>query len=243
MRRLLVLLLSCCLPVAQAARPAPADIAVLVTLHQLHAEVPAYSQAALAAAIERLAPDALCIEVRPDHYAARAPEPNKVEYPGVVYPLIDAHHYRVYPMEPASPRYEAILQPYLAANRTFAEGQPQAAAAFSAHGEALYAALRAYWSSPARVNDAVTDAQMRAKHALQAGLVGDGERAGWDAWNGEFLAAVTRAAHDNPGKRIVVLVGAEHGYWLRVALAKTPGVRLLDTAALLATPADGGPSA
>lgn len=237
MRRLLALLLSCCLPLAQASRPAPADVAVLVTLHQMHAQVPAYPQAALAQAIERLAPDVLCIEVRPDHYAARAPEPNKVEYPGVVYPLIDARHYRVYPMEPASPRYEAILQPYLAANRAFAEGQPQAAAAFSAHGEALYAALRAYWTSPARVNDAVTDAQMRAKHALQAGLVGPGEATGWEAWNGEFLATIARAARENPGKRIVVLVGAEHGYWLRAALAKTPGVRLLDTAALLAAPA------
>lgn len=77
---------------------------------------------------------------------------------------------------------------------------------------------------------------MRAKHALQAGLVGEGERAGWDAWNGEFLATVERAARENPGKRIVVLVGAEHGYWLRDALSRAPGVRLLDTAALLAEP-------
>ena len=127
-----------------------------------------------------------------------------------------------------------ILGPYMQANRLFGEAQPQAAAAFSAHAQSLYAPLRAYWTTAARVNDGVTDLQMRAKHALQEALVGDGERAGWDAWNGHFLEVVERAAAENPGRRIVVLVGAEHGYWLRERLARRPGIRLLDTAALLA---------
>jgi hypothetical protein len=234
MRILLALLLTCLVSTAQAAGPKPAEVAVLATLHKLHAEVPAYSGQVLRDSILRLAPDVLCIEVRPDRYAQRAPEANKVEYPEVVYPLIDAQGYRVYPMEPAPPRFEALLQPYLQANRAFAEAQPAEAAAFSAHAEAMYAPLRAYWTSAARVNDAVTDQQMRAKHALQDALIGEGERAGWEAWNGEFLAAIERAAAENPGKRIVVLVGAEHGYWLRERLAGHAGIRLLDTAALLA---------
>lgn len=238
MRRLLVLLLSCCLPLAHAGERPSAEVAVLATLHKLHAEVPAYDDAALKHSIERLAPDVLCIEVSPARYAARGPEANKVEYPAVVYPLVDARGYRVYPMEPAPPRDAEILQPYLAANRAFAEQQPAASKAFQAQTAALYDTLRLYWTSPARVNDAVTDAQMQAKHTLQAALVGEGERAGWEAWNGEFLATVSRAARENPGKRIVVLVGAEHGYWLRAALARTPGVRLLDTAALLAADVD-----
>lgn len=238
MRRLLVLLLSCCLPLAHAGERPSAEVAVLATLHKLHAEVPAYDDAALKRSIERLAPDVLCIEVSPARYAARGPEANKVEYPAVVYPLVDARGYRVYPMEPAPPRDAEILQPYLATNRAFAEQQPAASKAFQAQNGALYDTLRLYWTSPARVNDAVTDAQMQAKHALQAALVGEGERAGWEAWNGEFLATVARAARENPGKRIVVLVGAEHGYWLRAALARTPGVRLLDTAALLAADVD-----
>lgn len=238
MRLLLALLLSFCLPLAHAAAPATAEVAVLVSLHQLHGEVPAYSESVLGQSIERLEPDVLCIEVRPDRYARRAPEATKVEYPDVVYPLIDAHGYRVYPMEPMPPLHEDILGPYMAANQAFNAAQPQAAAAFSAHTDALYAVLRAYWTTPARVNDAVTDAQMRAKHDLQIALIGAGERDGWEAWNQQFLAVITRAASENPGKQIVVLVGAEHGYWLRAALAKVPGLRLLDTADLL--PAPGG---
>lgn len=233
MRFLLALLLSCAIPVAAAAQPGAAEVAVLATLHKLHADVPAYSGEVLQASLLRLSPDVLCIEVRPDRYAQRAPELNKVEYPEVVYPLIDMHGYRVYPMEPAAPRFDEILGPYLAASRAFREARPIPAAAFWAHTDALYAALRAYWTTPSRVNDAVTDQQMRAKHALQGALIGDGERAGWEAWNRQFLEVVERAAAENPGKRIVVLVGAEHAYWLRERLARHPGMRVLDTAALL----------
>jgi len=234
MRFLLGVLLSGVMLAAQAAPREPAEVAVLAALHRMHAEVPAYPASALEAAILRLDPAVLCIEVRPDRFAQRAQEANKIEYPEVVYPLLRARPYRVYPMETDSPRFEDILGPYMAASRAFSETQPRAAAAFSDYGKAMYAALRAYWTSPARVNDAVTDQHMRAKHALQEALGGEGERAGWDAWNRQFLAVIERAAGESPGKRIVVVVGAEHGYWLREHLAHSPGIRLLDTAALLA---------
>ena len=74
MRVLLALLLSCLASAAHAGQPRPAEVAVLATLHKLHAEVPAYSNAVLHDSILRLAPDVLCIEVRPDRYAQRAPE-------------------------------------------------------------------------------------------------------------------------------------------------------------------------
>ncbi len=233
MRFLLGVLLSGMMLAANAAPREPAEVAVLAALHRMHAEVPAYPASALEAAILRLQPDVLCIEVRPDRFAGRAPEANKIEYPEVVYPLLESRPYRVYPMEPENPLYDRIGAPYMAASRAFHEAQPEAAAAFAAYGKAMYAALQAYWTSPARVNDAVTDQLMRAKHALQEALVGEGERAGWEAWNAHFLQVITRAAEENPGKRIVVVVGAEHGYWLRERLAQAPGIRLLDTAALL----------
>jgi len=235
MNRLLLLLL-CCLPLLAAARTPVTEVAVLSTLHAMHDDVPAYSQEALAASVRKLAPDALCIEVRPDRFAARAPEPNKIEYPGVIYPLIEAKGYRACPMEPAEPDYGRILAPYRRANEAFGEAHPEQAEGFARYMDAMYAVLRAYWTSPARVNDATTDAQMRAKHALQEALVGDGEREGWEAWNRQFLKAIDRAIVENPGRRIVVLAGVEHGYWLRDHLARRDDIRLLDTAALLSAP-------
>jgi hypothetical protein len=64
-------------------------------------------------------------------------------------------------------------------------------------------------------------------------VVGPGERAGCHGWNAHFLELLFRAARVIPGRRVVVTVGAEHGYWLRAHLARTPGIVLRDAAALL----------
>lgn len=228
-----LMVLACLLAVPAYATAKPAQVIVLATLHQMHDEIPAYSFEHLSDVIERLAPDVLCIEVRAEDLAARSPQKSKREYPLAIYSLIDKNGYLVYPMEPSEPVFSALVKPYVAANQAFAASSPAQAEAFRDYGDGVYAGLRSYWTGPARVNDAVTDQVMRAKHALQEAMIGRGERAGWQAWNQHFLDVIVRAAAENPGKRIVVTVGAEHGYWLREHLGKSPGVQLLDTAALL----------
>lgn len=224
------------LPMAAMARSVPATVVVLDTLHLMHAEVPAYDNTALGHAIERLKPDVLCVELQPDDLTARPPEKTKQEYPAVIYPLIDRHHYRVYAMEPAEPLYGTLLAPYRANTVAFHSREPAQAKAFGQYVDGLYGVLKAHWTSPASVNDDVTDAALRAKHALQEALMGPGEHAGWEAWNGHFLQVIQHAARENPGRRIVVLVGAEHGFWLREHLRDAPGVTLLDTPQALAGP-------
>lgn len=221
-------------PCATAAPPA--RVLVLATLHGLHAEVPAYGFEQLRDSIERLDPDVLCLELQPSDLAARGPEKTKVEYPRVVYPLLERHDYRLYALEPADAEAQGIIAPYLAATQAFDAAQPAQSGAFSAYSEAGLDALRAYWTSPSRVNDATTDAVFAAKHALQAALIGDAERAGWEAWNGHFLAVVERAARENPGRRIVVAVGVEHAYWLRAHLRGRAGILLEDTSRQLSGP-------
>lgn len=220
-------------PACASAMSGPAQVVVLDTLHRIHEKVPAYSYARLGRLIEQLRPDVLCVELQPGDLTKRPAEPTKREYPKVIYPLIDRHRYRVYAMEPAEPVYSDIIKPYVAANRAFQSSQAASAEAFNHYSKGLYAGLLAYWTTPARANDAITDAQFRAKHALQQALIGPAERTGWNAWNQQFLATITRAARENPGKRIVVTVGAEHGYWLRAHLANVPGLELLDTPTLL----------
>lgn len=237
-RILLVLALApaMALPLRATTIP-PTQVAVLATLHQLHATTPAYSFEALGRAIERLQPDVLCVELQPDDLQRRPAEPTKQEYTEVVYPLIDRHHYRLYAMEPAEPAYSSILTPYIQAGQDFSVRAPEQAEAFSRYSDGAYIGLQAYWTSPTRVNDAVTDSVLRAKHELQQAMVGNGERTGWERWNQQFLGVILQAAKENPGKRIVVVVGAEHGYWLRGHLAQAAGVQLLDTAELLRAPA------
>jgi hypothetical protein len=216
-----------------AMAQAPAKIIVLDTLHQMHAEVPAYGNATLGRIIEKLKPDVLCVELQPDDLTSRPPEKTKQEYPAVIYPLIDRHRYRVYAMEPAEPLYTTLLTPYRGNTDAFDTRQPARADAFGKYSDGLYAALKAHWTSPATVNDATTDAAFRAKHLLQEALMGPGEHVGWEAWNSHFLEVIQRAARENPGRRIVVTVGAEHGYWLRDHLRNAAGVTLLDTPAEL----------
>ena len=232
----MVRLLGCCLLLGlagSAAAAGPAEVVVLSTLHKLHAEVPAYDNAAFGAAIVALKPDVLCIEVGPEAYAARKPERTKVEYPQVVYPLIDTHRYPVCLLEPADAKAREIGLPYMKAQAQFQERQPEKAAAQGRYMEALFDALKQHWTSPAAVNDPVTDTLLQGKHALQEALQGEEERAGWDAWNQHFLARIVEAAAEHAGKRVVVLVGAEHGYWLRQRLADHQDVCLADTVALL----------
>lgn len=237
MLRRVLLVLAMALPAWAAAKIPPTQVAVIATLHQLHATTPAYSFEALGRAIEQLQPDVLCVELQPDDLKLRPAETTKQEYPDVIYPLIDRHHYRVYAMEPAEPTYSDILKPYIEAGHDFSVRAPEQAEAFSRYSDGAYIGLQTYWTSPARVNDAVTDSVLRAKHELQQAMVGDGERVGWERWNRQFLGVILQAARENPGKRIVVIVGAEHGYWLRGHLAQVSGVQLLDTAELLRAPA------
>lgn len=227
-------------PVAAAAvtpaAAAPAEVVVLVTLHQLHLTTPGYTFKALGQAIEKLQPDVLCVELQPDDLTLRPDQSTKQEYTAVIYSLIDRHHYRVYSLEPAEPAYSAILKPYIQAGQAFSVQLPDQAEAFSRYSDGVYIGLQSYWTSPARVNDQVTDAVLRAKHELQQAMVGDGERVGWERWNRHFLAVILTAVKENPGRRIVVTVGAEHGYWLRGQLAHVAGIKLLDTPTLLGAP-------
>lgn len=217
---------------AQPPAP-PNEVAVLSTLHTFHAEVTAYDNDAFARAIQTLQPDVLCIEIGPEAWAARKIERNKVEYPQVVYPLLNAHQWPVCLLEPSDAVAKDMLSAYIPASQRFHAERAEAGKAFTAWSMGMYELLKHHWTSPAAVNDRVTDDLMQAKHSIQDVLIGEDERQGWEAWNRHFLDRIVEAARQHPGKRIVVLAGAEHGYWLRRELAAQPQLQLLDTAALL----------
>ena len=216
-----------------AAMATPAEVVVLATLHGFHESVPAYGFDRLRQIIEQIHPDMLCLEVQAQDLQEHAPEKVKVEYPRVIYPLIEQHHYRTCTLEPAEPEFSAMVKPYVASVRDFQSAHPQQAKAFDAYAESGLQALRTYWVTPERVNDATTDAVFAAKHELQEAMIGAGERKGWEGWNRHFQKVILDVARKNPGQRILVLVGVEHTYWLRRHLQNQPGIRLENTQALL----------
>lgn len=119
------------------------------------------------------------------------------------------------------------------AEEALAHDFPQKAEAFETYAKSVFDYLRMRWHSAADVNSPWTDEVFAVKHAFQNKLFGPKEEEAWEGWNHYFLQQVVAAAKANPGKRIVVLVGVEHGYWMREHLRNFPEVDLLDTAGLL----------
>ena len=210
----------------------PAEVVVLSTLHQLHADTEGYSFEILTRVIEELSPDILAVELTLVDLDNRREQNTKQEYQASVFPLLDKHGYGTLALEPPQPRYDEIVQMFREAQQTMMEQNPQGAEVFGTYVSTLFDVLNDYWKSPETVNSRVTDMFFDAKHRFQGEVFGPKEITAWEAWNNHFLEQIVSLARSSPDKRIVVLVGAEHAYWLRAHLQNSD-VLLLDTESLL----------
>jgi hypothetical protein len=215
-----------------ADESAPAQVVVLATLHQLHAQTQGYTFETLSEVVEGLHPDVLAVELTPTDLASRREQSVKQEYQRSIFPLLDRHGYQTVALEPVEPLYTELVSLLRGAERTALERDPDGTRMFELYSEKLFQFLAEYWNSPEAVNSCITDILFESKHLLQAEIFGPKETSAWEGWNQYFRDKIADAARSNPNKRIVVLVGAEHGYWLRAHL-KAIGVDVLDTERLL----------
>ena len=210
-----------------------AEVIVLSTLHQLHAETEGYSFADLFDVIEQLHPDILAVELTAEDIESRRDQSTKQEYPRVVFPLLDKHDYDVVPLEPPQPLYDNLVGLFRKSQEDLSEQNPAGAESFNLYAESLFEFLEERWVSPGAVNSLATDILFESKHRFQSALFGDEEAQAWEGWNQHFLQQILNTAKAHPDSRILALVGAEHAYWLRSHLAGSEVV-LLDTQRLLA---------
>jgi len=215
-----------------ASAAGPAEVIVLSTLHQLHAQTDGYSFADLSDIIEQLHPDILAVELTAADLESRREQSTKQEYQRVVFPLLDQHNYEVVALEPPQPLYDELVSLFRKAQKDLSEQNPVGAETFSLYMDALFEMLGERWVSPGAVNSRATDILFESKHRFQSALFGPGEAQAWQGWNQHFLQQIVQSAEANPDKRILVLVGAEHAYWLRAHLADSE-ITLLDTQRLL----------
>jgi len=206
----------------------PAEVIVLSTLHQFHGQIPEYSFDDLSEIIEHLRPDILAVELTANDLESRRDQSVKQEYQRSVFPLLDKHHYEVVPLEPPQPLFGELVGLIREASNQLSEQNPAAAEAFGMYTESLYEMLTKRWTSPGEVNSAMTDILFESKHRFQNALFGSAEVRGWELWNQHFLQQILAAADANPGRRILVVVGVEHSYWLRARL-ETSYLTLRDT--------------
>ncbi len=97
--------------------------------------------------------------------------------------------------------------------------QPHAVAAFDKFLVLFYVRFSDQTlSSVADLATPAFDDMVRLKHDFQIEVFGDAEKQAWNGWNDHFLQTIAEVNRQNHGKRIVVVVGAEHHYWLKQAL-------------------------
>jgi hypothetical protein len=216
-----------------AGTPPVSEVVVLCALHQMHEKADFYSYADLSAAIERLQPDILAVELTEGDLKGKVEQKTKREYQSSVYPLLQRHAWISVPLEPSEPRRSELISLLRQAEESLRQSAPQRDEAFDAYTDALFKYLFSEWHSAADVNASWADRLFAVKHQFQSAIYGPKEEEGWEGWNQHFLQQILGAAKQNPGKRIVVIVGVEHGYWLRGHLRGQAGIDLRDTEALL----------
>lgn len=231
-----------CLAVATASHgladnSKPAEVIVLSTLHQLHEQTPGYSFHDLSEIIEQLRPDVLAVELTAGDLESRREQSVKQEYQRSVFPLLDKHQYAVVPLEPPQPLFDELVGLSRQARNQLIEQNPAGAEAFNVYTDSLYEMLTQRWVSSGQVNSPMTDLLFESKHLFQNALFGPAEVRVWESWNQHFLQKILTAADANPGKRILVLVGAEHSYWLRARL-ETSAIVLRDTERMIGSLTD-----
>lgn len=207
---------------------AKTEVFVVGTLYRRHQTVSTYDVEALRRIITTIKPDVLVVDCTPQEVRDRTVHASKVEYQQVIFPMIQAGSYKVYPAEPDQPLFGEIVPAVAAAHQAFQKTKPEESAAFQAFVTATYSVLATHWRSPAAVNDEVTGRILAAKKVLEGQLVGPVEADGSQRWNRHWAAIVRRAVAENPGARVLALTGIENRPWIVEALAAAPEIELID---------------
>ncbi len=216
-----------------AGAPPKSEVIVLCTLHQMHEQTAFYSYSGLSATIEGLRPDILAVELSESDLKDKVEQKTKREYQNSVYPLLRRHPWTTVPLEPSDPDRSALIGLLRQSEESLRNSAPQKDEEFDTYTETVFKYLLSQWHSAADVNSTWTDRILALKHQFQSVVYGPKEQQGWEGWNQHFLQRILDTAKQNPGKRIVVLVGVEHGYWLRGHLHGQGGVELRDSDVLL----------
>jgi hypothetical protein len=204
------------------------ELFVLGTLYKRHETVPAYDLAALKKTIVAIRPEVLVLDVSPSELAEQKVHPGKIEYPGVIFPLVRGGRYRVYAGEPAEPMFTEIVQALDGANRRLTQDTPENRATIQKYSDATYEALATIWVSPADVNNEVTERMLGGKQALESRLVGAVHRDSWARWNRHAVEVALRAVRENPGKRVLMITGIENCAGVRKHLRRQNSINLVD---------------
>lgn len=206
----------------------PATVGLIGTLGELHLD-PTFRHFdldVLEAQVRAFRPDVMCVALTPDDLHAYRHAPARVgagvEYAQCLLPLAESEAVAVVPVDQAGEDLRVLARAALHDPRL---------------GESDHAQrdrLRALWQRPELGHlaclDEAADEAARACHEAREAVAPDLEQVLWQQRNEGILAGVLDVLRENPGRRVLVVVGAEQVYWLREALATAGGLHLLPSA-------------
>jgi hypothetical protein len=206
----------------------PPEVFVISTLYKRHETTPAYGLAELRDLILKIGPDVFVLDVTPKEIREQKVWVGKVEYPQIIFPLINARKAKAYASEPDEPLFTQLSAPVGEAYKNLERESPKSKAALTEHERATYALLQQLWRQVGDVNSEMTDQLVGAKRDAENRLVGIVAETNQRKWNEHHAEKLLAAAKENPGKRIVMLVGIESRYEVLRLVKSNKSIQLVD---------------
>lgn len=206
---------------------------VLGTLYRRHETIAGYDLASLRKVILAINPDVLVLDVNPIELKEQKVSPGKIEYPGVIFPLLNERKLRAYPAEPAEPMFSEIVQAAINGRTDLEKNNPEGMAAMKQFRASTFEALSKIWKTPADVNGDVTERVIGGLKAYEARMIGPIEHESGTRWDHHAVSVVRQAIRENPGKRILQITGIENCPNIRTELRSDKRINLIEMEAWL----------
>jgi hypothetical protein len=209
---------------------ATTQVFVLGTLYSRHQSIPAYDLEALRRVVLAIEPDVVVVDCTPTEVRELKVHPSKVEYPQVIFPLVQKHGYRLYAAEPDEPLFTQIVQPLAQARSEFARAHPEQARVLDEYERATWSALKLHWRSPADAHDETTALALAGRKALDTRIYGELQAQANTRWIEHWVRIIRQAAAENPGKKILAVAGIDNRVEIADQLRRDPGIAVVDMA-------------
>ncbi|HEV3343702.1 MAG TPA: hypothetical protein VG125_25240 [Pirellulales bacterium] len=206
---------------APAGPVTPSEVVIIGTQHFISDMPDGYTPAHLRALLTKIKPDVVAVEA-----PTNVPDPwpfAPYDVMKVTKPWADEHQIRLAPAGWLELSYQLDLAGMFRAYQE--EGKT---AAYQAVEQAFQVASSQQPGTCAFMNCSAYQDLWRSYHQKLHDLYGGDTP--WETWNAKILANVEKICREHPGKRVAVVFGGAHGYYLADRLGQNPEITVVDTA-------------
>jgi hypothetical protein len=195
-------------------------LALLSTLSDTHTQPIQYNLAALAAIVDHMSPDLLCVELPQNDWEMGHLNQAPVEVQRSLLPLAELSDVVVVPMAPDARQFDDFA-PQTGWRGELAQrlsGALRKAQRTANNAEAIHAMLfQGVCHTVCLLNEMSWDAEARRA---------------WKEQNQAMLDNILQAARRDPGRRMLIAVQCQRVHWLEPRLKRVPDIELVDYRAL-----------